>query len=219
MRFRCAAASVAALACLAAAPALAASPCDGLERYVPTAKTALRSPEPKVRNDIPYNELKTIPGATRASLLGLTQFARATDHSYEVETIDAPDGNGVCVALREVNLAIVHTILRIFIADHVHEGSCTYDVTMLHERDHVAYERGALKKALLEIRKEIAKPARWVHGDAEAEALKTIERRIDKWSKTLLKRATKVAKRGHGYLDIQSNIRGSLAKCPRWQRK
>ncbi|MEQ9638778.1 MAG: hypothetical protein RIM84_02040 [Alphaproteobacteria bacterium] len=213
------AASAAAMASLAAAPALAANACAGLQSYVPLAKTSLKSPEPEIRNDIPYKALSSIPGATPTSLLGLTQFARATDHSYALDTVEAPGGRGVCAALREVKLAIVHTILAIYIADHVHAGSCTYDVTMAHERDHVSYERGALMKALKEIEKEIAKPVRWFHGDDEDEAIAAVERRIARWSNKLLKRATKVAKRGHSYLDIQSNIRGSLAKCPRWRRR
>ena len=201
---------------LAPVPAAAADACAGLDRYRPVATTELLTPNPTIHNNIPYATVRTMVGASQAVLLGVTQFAKEPLWRYEVDSIPAPDGRGLCLALRKVDISIRYNLLSISIASDVRPGSCTFEVTMEHERAHVAYEHGAARKALREIEKEIGRPRGHVHGDDEADARRKIDKLVERWAWKAYENADKVARRGHGYMDIQSNIRGSLARCPDW---
>jgi hypothetical protein len=201
-----------------AAPA-AAEGCGGLDRQRPVVRTELVTPEPDVHNSIPYATVRRMVGASRAVLLGVTQFRKEPLYEFRTTSRPAPDGDGYCATLTEVVLRIRYHELSISIASEVEPGTCTYDVTMEHERAHVAYEHGAVRKALHEMGKEAGRARRPFHGDDEAEAVARAEAQVARWAKTAHERADKVARRGHNYMDIQSNIKGSLARCPDWPYK
>ena len=155
-------------------------------------------------------------GASQAVLLGVTQFYKEPLYELATNGQPAPDGDGFCVALSEVSIKVNYRRLSISIAQEVAPGSCTYEVTMEHERAHVAYEHGAVRKALHEIEKEAGRSRGHFHGRTMAAAVDKAEAQVRRWAETAFARADKVARRGHNYMDIQSNIKGSLARCADW---
>lgn len=203
---------------LLATPALAQPRCKAMAE--PAVRVDFAQPSPTL-DMLPTAELR------RQSRDGLGEHAqplglyKAELHtSIKVEFSMAGDDKTACIALRDVIVDVQFVERRIYLARELQRGTCRYDATLAHERQHAriddvifARELPVLKAAVARAAAENGVVGPVPVGDLPAHRADIAER-MQRALRHELDRVNELRRREQGAIDTPESYRREAARCP-----